>query len=159
MHPDALPDPHVDSGELDTMISCSSDSDGSSDAKPCGQSKMALIHGVGFPDKVRFQWPGEEVVVKEDCLLNGLYPWYYGRLGYDPEPVDADLLLPAIITGYGRPCHLLPNGVQPILRNDEMTTLRRLGKSPLACHFTLGKFKVIFSFVYSSGQHLSFSSL
>ncbi|XP_031274637.1 CRM-domain containing factor CFM2, chloroplastic isoform X2 [Pistacia vera] len=142
--PDTSPDPDVDSGVLDTMNSCSSGVDGTNGVKPSGQSptnrrvQPTLIHGVGSPDKVRFQLPGEEELAREaDRLLDGLGPRFTDWWGYDPQPVDADLL-PAIIPGYRRPFRLLPYGVQPILTNDEMTTLRRLGK-PLPCHFALGR--------------------
>ncbi|MED6142085.1 hypothetical protein PIB30_110060, partial [Stylosanthes scabra] len=50
----------------------------------------------------------------------------------DLLPIDADLLH-AVILGYKKPSRLLPYGVKPKLTDDEMTTLRRLGK-PLPCH-------------------------
>ncbi|XP_044505930.1 CRM-domain containing factor CFM2, chloroplastic-like isoform X2 [Mangifera indica] len=142
--PDAIPDQNVDSRVFDTMKNCSSGADGTSGAKPSGQSptnkriQPTLIHGVGSPDKVRFQLPGEEELAKEaDRLLDGLGPRFTDWWGYDPQPVDADLL-PAIVPGYRRPVRLLPYGVKPVLTNDEMNTLRRLGK-PLPCHFALGR--------------------
>ncbi|KAK7271711.1 hypothetical protein RJT34_27834 [Clitoria ternatea] len=100
--------------------------------------KPALIQGVGAPNKVRFQLPGEaELAEDADSLLTGLGPRFIDWWGYDPLPVDADLL-PAIIPGYRKPFRLLPYGVKPKLTDDEMTTLRRLGKH-LPCHFALGR--------------------
>ncbi|XP_073138115.1 CRM-domain containing factor CFM2, chloroplastic [Henckelia pumila] len=97
-----------------------------------------VIQGVGLPNRVRFQLPGEALLVEEaDKLLEGLGPRFTDWWGYDPLPVDADLL-PAIVPGYRRPFRLLPYGVKPKLTNDEMTTLRRLGL-PLPCHFALGR--------------------
>ncbi|KAJ4707575.1 Chloroplastic group IIA intron splicing facilitator CRS1, chloroplastic [Melia azedarach] len=139
--PDDLPNRPVDGEELNETKSCSSGIDG---AKPSGLSptnkraRPALIRGVGSPYKLRFQLPGEvELVEEADCLLDGLGPRFTDWWGYDPQPVDADLL-PAIVTGYRRPFRLLPFGVQPKLTNDEMTTLRRLAR-PLPCHFALGR--------------------
>ncbi|KAI4389075.1 hypothetical protein MLD38_001339 [Melastoma candidum] len=97
-----------------------------------------IIHGVGSPDKVRFQLPGESEIAQEaDRLLDGLGPRFTDWWGYEPLPVDADLL-PAVVPGYRKPFRLLPYGVKPTLTNDEMTTLRRLGR-PLPCHFALGR--------------------
>ncbi|OVA16249.1 RNA-binding [Macleaya cordata] len=97
-----------------------------------------LIHGVGSPNKVRFLLPGEAQIVEEaDRLLDGLGPRFTDWWGYEPLPIDADLL-PAIVPGYRRPFRLLPYGVKPKLTDDEMTTLRRLGR-PLPCHFALGR--------------------
>nr|XP_043606482.1 CRM-domain containing factor CFM2, chloroplastic [Erigeron canadensis] len=97
-----------------------------------------LIQGVGSRTRVRFQLPGEAQLAEEaDQLLHGLGPRFIDWYGYDPLPVDADLL-PAIVPGYRKPFRLLPFGVQPKLTNDEMTTLRRLGR-PLPCHFALGR--------------------
>lgn len=100
-------------------------------------SRPPLVQGVGLPNRVRFQLPGEALLAEEvDKLLEGLGPRFTDWWGYDPLPVDADLL-PAIVPGYRRPFRLLPYGVKPKLTNDEMTTLRRLGL-PLSCHFVLG---------------------
>ncbi|KAK4764658.1 hypothetical protein SAY86_025748 [Trapa natans] len=100
--------------------------------------QMNLIRGVGYPDRVRFQQPGEAQLAEEaDRLLDGLGPRFTDWWGYEPLPVDADLL-PAVIPGYRRPFRLLPYGVKPKLTNDEMTTLKRLGR-PLPCHFALGR--------------------
>lgn len=97
-----------------------------------------LIQGVGSRTRVRFQLPGETQLVEEaDQLLHGLGPRFTDWYGYEPLPVDADLL-PAIVHGYRKPFRLLPFGVQPKLTNDEMTILRRLGR-PLPCHFALGR--------------------
>ncbi|XP_061371490.1 CRM-domain containing factor CFM2, chloroplastic [Gastrolobium bilobum] len=102
--------------------------------------KPALIVGVGTPNKVRFQLPGEaELAEDANCLLVGLGPRFTDWWGCDPLPVDADLL-PAVIPGYRKPFRLLPYGVKPKLTDDEMTTLRRLAK-PIPCHFALGRNK------------------
>ncbi|KAL2505107.1 CRM family member 2 [Abeliophyllum distichum] len=102
-----------------------------------GISHSHLIKGVGLPNRVRFQLPGEAQLAEEaDMLLEGLGPRFTDWWGYDPLPVDADLL-PAIVPGYKRPFRLLPYGVKHKLTNDEMTTLKRLGR-PLPCHFALG---------------------
>ncbi|WVZ11018.1 hypothetical protein V8G54_015548 [Vigna mungo] len=82
------------------------------------KAKPALIQGVGTPKK-------------------GLGPRFFDWWGYDPLPVDADLL-PAVIPGYRKPFRLLPYGVKPKLTDDEMTKMRRLGKH-LPCHFALGR--------------------
>ncbi|KAK6155155.1 hypothetical protein DH2020_009403 [Rehmannia glutinosa] len=101
-------------------------------------SHPPLIKGVGLPNRVRFQLPGEAQLAEEaDALLEGLGPRFNDWWGYDPLPVDADLL-PAVVPGYKRPFRLLPYGVKPKLTNDEMTTLKRLGR-PLPCHFALGR--------------------
>ncbi|KAF6159850.1 hypothetical protein GIB67_032934 [Kingdonia uniflora] len=98
----------------------------------------SLVRGVGSPNIVRFQLPGEAQLAEEaDGLLDGLGPRFTDWWGYDPLPIDADLL-PAIVPGYHRPLRLLPYGVKPKLTDDEMTTLRRLGR-PLPCHFALGR--------------------
>ncbi|KAL9427450.1 hypothetical protein AB3S75_029607 [Citrus x aurantiifolia] len=138
---DDLPNQLVDDEGLDETKTHSS---GADSAKPSGQSptnkkvQQTLIHSVGSPDKLRFQLPGEAELVEEaDRLLDGLGPRFTDWWGYDPQPVDADLL-PATVPGYRRPFRLLPYGVQPKLTNDEMTTLRRLGR-PLPCHFALGR--------------------
>ncbi|XP_056841945.1 CRM-domain containing factor CFM2, chloroplastic-like [Raphanus sativus] len=100
--------------------------------------KPLLVQGVGSPDKVRFQLPGEVQLVEEaDRLLEGLGPRFTDWWAYDPLPVDGDLL-PAIVPEYRRPFRLLPYGVSPKLTDDEMTILRRLGR-PLPCHFALGR--------------------
>ncbi|KDO72355.1 hypothetical protein CISIN_1g001441mg [Citrus sinensis] len=138
---DDLPNQLVDDEGLDETKTHSS---GADSAKPSGQSptnkkvQQTLIHSVGSPDKLRYQLPGEAELVEEaDRLLDGLGPRFTDWWGYDPQPVDADLL-PATVPGYRRPFRLLPYGVQPKLTNDEMTTLRRLGR-PLPCHFALGR--------------------
>lgn len=102
------------------------------------RNQIALIQGVGSPNKVRFQLPGERELLEEaDRLLEGLGPRFTDWWGYEPLPVDADLL-PPMVAGFRRPFRLLPYGVSPKLTNDEMTILRRLGR-PLPCHFALGK--------------------
>lgn len=147
--PKALRDPNVENEELDGVERNLPPVD---DAKPpqpspsFGNIQSTLICGVGSPDKLRFQLPGEAELVEEaDRLLEGLGPRFTDWWGYDPQPIDADLL-PAVVPGYRRPFRLLPFGVQPKLTNDEMTTLRRLGR-PLPCHFVLGEFEVLFCFI------------
>ncbi|XP_039690846.1 CRM-domain containing factor CFM2, chloroplastic isoform X2 [Medicago truncatula] len=115
-----------------------------SSATHAGQSsniktvKPALVQGVGTPNRVRFQLPGEAELLEEvDSLLEGLGPRFTDWWGYDPVPVDADLL-PAVIPGFRPPFRLLPYGVQSKLTDDEMTTLKRLGRT-LPCHFALGR--------------------
>lgn len=101
-------------------------------------AQSSLVQGVGSPNRVRFQLPGEKLMVEEaDLLLDGLGPRFTDWWGYDPLPVDADLLT-AVVPGFRRPFRLLPYGVNPKLTNDEMTTLKRLGR-PLPCHFALGR--------------------
>ncbi|MBA0683382.1 hypothetical protein Goari_025046 [Gossypium aridum] len=137
----ASPDTNVDNKELNETESCSSEFNAVKTSTPKATDKMtkrALIQGVGSPSRVRFQLPGEaELVAEADCLLDGLGPRFTDWWGYEPLPVDGDLL-PAIIPGYRRPFRLLPYGVKSLLTNDEMTTLRRLGR-PLPCHFALGR--------------------
>ncbi|KAK4346334.1 hypothetical protein RND71_032673 [Anisodus tanguticus] len=102
------------------------------------KSPPRVIQGVGSPDRVRFEFPGEAAHTEEaDKLLEGLGPRFTDWWGCEPLPIDADLL-PAIVPWYKRPFRLLPYGVKPKLTNDEMTTLRRLGR-PLPCHFALGR--------------------
>ncbi|KAL4568413.1 hypothetical protein LXL04_024025 [Taraxacum kok-saghyz] len=118
-----------------------SSSTDSEDVPSVGETRTGeppLIKGVGSRTRVRFQLPGETQLVEEaDQLLHGLGPRFTDWYGYDPLPVDADLL-PATVPGYRKPFRLLPFGVQPKLTNDEMTILRRLGR-PLPCHFALGR--------------------
>lgn len=119
-------------------------SSGKGDVKSAGPmpankiAPLSLIQGVGYPTRVRFQLPGEAQLEEEaDRLLDGLGPRFTDWWGYDPLPIDADLL-PAVVPGYRRPFRLLPYGLKPKLTNDEMTVLRRLGR-PLPCHFALGR--------------------
>ncbi|CAH9084561.1 unnamed protein product [Cuscuta europaea] len=101
-----------------------------------GGSYPSLVKGVGSPNRVRYELPGEQKLVEEaDQLLEGLGPRFTDWWGNLPLPIDADLL-PDIVPGYKRPFRLLPYGVKPILTNDEMTTLKRLAR-PLRCHFAL----------------------
>lgn len=100
-------------------------------------SPSSLVNGVGSPNKVRLQLPGEVQLEEEaDRLLDGLGPRFTDWWGYDPLPVDADLL-PAIVPGFRKPFRLLPFGVKPKLTDREMTILRRLSRT-LPCHFALG---------------------
>jgi hypothetical protein len=101
------------------------------------RDQSSLVAGVGSPNKFRLQLPGEVKLAEEaDKLLDGLGPRFSGWWGYNPLPVDADLL-PAIMPGYRRPFRLLPSGVPPKLTDREMTILRRLAH-PLPFHYALG---------------------
>ncbi|XP_015633556.1 CRM-domain containing factor CFM2, chloroplastic isoform X3 [Oryza sativa Japonica Group] len=103
-----------------------------------GRARSTLVAGVGSPNKFRLQLPGEVKLAEEaDKLLDGLGPRFSDWWGYDPLPVDADLL-PAIVPGYRRPFRLLPSGVPPRLTDREMTILRRLAR-PLPYHYALGR--------------------
>ncbi|WMV35472.1 hypothetical protein MTR67_028857, partial [Solanum verrucosum] len=88
-----------------------------------------LLMGVGSPDRVRFELPREAEHTEEtDKLLEGLGPCFTDWWGCEPLPINTDLLL-AIVAGYNRPLRLHPYGVKPKLTNDEMITLRRLGRN------------------------------
>ncbi|XP_020164477.1 CRM-domain containing factor CFM2, chloroplastic [Aegilops tauschii subsp. strangulata] len=101
-------------------------------------ARSTLVTGVGSPNKFRLQLPGEVKLAKDDDkLLDGLGPRFSEWWGYDPLPVDADLL-PAIVPGFRRPFRLLPSGVPPKLTDREMTILRRLAR-PLPYHYALGR--------------------
>ncbi|KAM0861528.1 hypothetical protein ACQ4PT_045831 [Festuca glaucescens] len=107
-----------------------------SEVRPSARS--TLVTGVGSPNKFRLQLPGEVKLAEEgDKLLDGLGPRFSDWWGYDPLPVDADLL-PAIVPGFRRPFRLLPSGVPPKLTDREMTILRRLAR-PLPYHYALGR--------------------
>lgn len=139
---DASSDSQMNNEEHDGKEVCSSGKGDVKSAGPMPANKIAplsLIQGVGYPTRVRFQLPGEAQLEEEaDRLLDGLGPRFTDWWGYDPLPIDADLL-PAVVPGYRRPFRLLPYGLKPKLTNDEMTVLRRLGR-PLPCHFALGEF-------------------
>ncbi|KAK9064772.1 hypothetical protein SSX86_016154 [Deinandra increscens subsp. villosa] len=131
-----------DDASVDDPMSASMDSEeGSGEESYLIGTKTTqppLIQGVGSRTRVRFQLPGEAQLAEEsNQLLDGLGPRFTDWYGYEPLPVDADLL-PAVVPGYRKPFRLLPFGVQPKLTNDEMTILRRLGR-PLPCHFALGR--------------------
>ncbi|XP_057858533.2 CRM-domain containing factor CFM2, chloroplastic isoform X2 [Cryptomeria japonica] len=83
-----------------------------------------------------FCTPNMEYEREFDSLLDGLGPRFTDWWGYDPLPVDADLL-PAVVPGYKKPLRVLPYGMKPKLTDNEMTRLRRLGR-PLPPHFALG---------------------
>ncbi|GKV13996.1 hypothetical protein SLEP1_g24936 [Rubroshorea leprosula] len=70
-------------------------------------------------------------------VLDELGPRYTDWLGHEPLPVDADLL-PAVIPGYKPPFRLLPYGIRPCLRDNEVTKFRRLART-LPPHFALGR--------------------
>jgi len=136
----------VNDGDTKTLENFSPAMDGRN-IRPTSMGQRKMIKGVGLPNRVRFQLPGEAQLAEEaDCLLDGLGPRFTDWWGYDPLPVDADLL-PAVVPGYRRPFRLLPFGIQPKLTNDEMTTLRRLSR-PLPCHFALGQFGSSFVILY-----------
>ncbi|KAJ6775864.1 CRM-DOMAIN CONTAINING FACTOR CFM2 CHLOROPLASTIC [Salix koriyanagi] len=139
--PDAVQNTDVDDEEVDEVGSVLSAMDGAAPSEPRSTDDIvrpSLVQGVGSPNRVRFQMPGEAQLTEEaDQLLDGLGPRFTDWWGYDPLPVDADLL-PAAVPGYRRPFRLLPYGVKPTLTNDEMTTLKRLSR-PLPCHFALGR--------------------
>lgn len=112
-------------------------------------ARSTLVTGVGSPNKFRLQLPGEVKLAKDgDKLLDGLGPRFSEWWGYDPLPVDADLL-PAIVPGFRRPFRLLPSGVPPKLTDREMTILRRLAR-PLPYHYALGNVRE-FSIFYHLG--------
>ncbi|GJN27346.1 hypothetical protein PR202_gb15363 [Eleusine coracana subsp. coracana] len=102
------------------------------------QTRSSLVAGVGSPNKFRLQLPGEVKLAEEaDQLLDGLGPRFSAWWGYEPLPVDADML-PAVVPGFRRPFRLLPSGVPPKLTDREMTILRRLAH-PLPFHYALGR--------------------
>lgn len=139
----ALPDQDIENGEQ-TETDASFSTDRVKATAPMPTYKMGqstLVQGVGLRNRVRFQLPGEAQLAEEaDRMLDGLGPRFTDWWGYDPQPVDADLL-PPVVRGYRRPFRLLPYGVQPKLTDDEMTTIRRLVR-PLPCHFALGELTV-----------------
>lgn len=139
---DVSSDVHMDCGGDDVRETSSVGMDGVKSAGLNGGSYPSLVKGVGSPNKVRFELPGEgELAEEADHLLEGLGPRFTDWWGYYPLPVDADLL-PAVVPGYRRPFRLLPYGVKPILTNDEMTTLKRLAR-PLRCHFALSEYLLL----------------
>lgn len=69
-------------------------------------------------------------------LLDALGPRYKDWCGREPLPVDADLL-PSVVPGYKPPFRLLPYGIRHCLKNNEMTTFRRLART-MPPHFALG---------------------
>lgn len=71
-------------------------------------------------------------------LLDELGPRFLDWSGYDPIPVDADLL-PGVVPGYKPPLRFLPYGIRPCLQNKEMTALRRLART-VPPHFALGMY-------------------
>ncbi|CAI0455528.1 unnamed protein product [Linum tenue] len=127
-----------DDGETKEKLSPVMDGSSGGKTAPANTVQRKIVQGVGVPERVRFQLPGEAQLEEEaDRLLEGLGPRFTDWWGYDPLPIDADLL-PAVVPGYRRPFRLLPYGIQAKLTNDEMTTLKRLGR-PLPCHFALGR--------------------
>ncbi|CAA7402926.1 unnamed protein product [Spirodela intermedia] len=76
-----------------------------------------------------------------DSLLDELGPRFRDWSGRNPLPVDADLL-PAVVPGYKPPFRLLPYKTKLVLRNGEMTYLRRLARS-MPPHFALGRSRML----------------
>lgn len=74
-------------------------------------------------------------------LLDELGPRFIDWAGRDPLPVDADLL-PSVVPGYKRPFRLLPYGIRRVLRNKEMTFIRRTARA-MPPHFALGMYKLM----------------
>lgn len=72
-----------------------------------------------------------------NLLLEELGPRFVDWSGREPVPVDADLL-PAVVPGYTTPFRLLPHGARRVLRDKEMTYLRRTARA-MAPHFALGR--------------------
>lgn len=70
-------------------------------------------------------------------LLDELGPRFIDWAGRDPLPVDADLL-PSVVPGYKRPFRLLPYRIRRVLRNKEMTFIRRTART-MPPHFALGR--------------------
>ncbi|GFP86868.1 chloroplastic group iia intron splicing facilitator crs1 chloroplastic [Phtheirospermum japonicum] len=80
----------------------------------------------------------EQVDLHElDRLLDELGPRFVDWSGYEPLPVDADLL-PAVVPGYKTPFRLLPHGTKQALRDKEMTYLRQTARM-VPPHFALGR--------------------
>ncbi|XP_062184158.1 CRM-domain containing factor CFM2, chloroplastic [Phragmites australis] len=124
------PNKQHEGSHISTHVDCPS--------KDGARARSSLVAGVGSPNKFRLQLPGEVKLAEEaDKLLDGLGPRFSDWWGYDPLPVDADLL-PAIVPGFRRPFRLLPSGVPPKLTDREMTILRRLAQ-PLPYHYALGR--------------------
>lgn len=140
----ALPDTHINDGGNESGTSSKNDVNSAIvPSTSYEQAQPGLVQGVGLPGRVRFQLPGEAQLSEEnDSMLEGLGPRFTDWWGYEPLPVDADLL-PAIVPGYRKPFRLLPYGLKPKLTDDEMTTIRRLGR-PLPCHFALGELGLSF---------------
>ncbi|KAK1358403.1 CRM-domain containing factor CFM3, chloroplastic/mitochondrial [Heracleum sosnowskyi] len=81
---------------------------------------------------------GENMDLSElNFLLDEIGPRYVDWAGRDPLPVDADLL-PNVIPGYKRPFRLLPYGIRPVLKDKEMTFIRRAART-MPPHFALGR--------------------
>ncbi|XP_031282346.1 CRM-domain containing factor CFM3A, chloroplastic/mitochondrial-like [Pistacia vera] len=70
-------------------------------------------------------------------LLDELGPRFTDWPGSGPLPVDEDLL-PPVVPGYIPPFRLLPYGIRQSLRDNEVTTFRRLARK-MPPHFALGR--------------------
>lgn len=80
---------------------------------------------------------GELTDLKDiDNVLSQLGPRFDDWSGYDPVPVDADLL-PPVVPGYAPPFRLLPYRVKSVLKNKQMTFIRRFART-MPPHFALG---------------------
>jgi CRS1 / YhbY (CRM) domain len=82
-------------------------------------------------------WSRESTSDATESLLDELGPRYKDWSGWDPIPVDADLL-PGRIPAYKPPYRMLPFKTRSKLRDAEMTALRRLARN-IAPHFALGR--------------------
>lgn len=91
-----------------------------------------------------------------DKLLDSLGPRYTDWAGFDPLPVDADML-PATVPGFQPPFRVLPFGVRSSLGLREATDLRRIART-LPPHFALGalllllllmRFRTLFLILYN----------
>ncbi|KAK8955856.1 hypothetical protein KSP40_PGU016402 [Platanthera guangdongensis] len=102
------------------------------------RARLPFVTGVGSPNKLRLQFPGEAQLNEEaDRLLDGLGPRFTDWWGEDPLPVDGDLL-PAVVPRFRKSFRLLPFGLKPQLTDRECTVLRRLSRH-IPCHFALGR--------------------
>jgi hypothetical protein len=81
-------------------------------------------------------WSRESTSDATESLLDRLGPRYKDWSGWDPIPMDADLL-PGCVPGYKPPYRMLPFKTRSKLRDAEITALRRLARS-IAPHFALG---------------------
>ncbi|KAL6009052.1 hypothetical protein ACLOJK_022279 [Asimina triloba] len=86
-----------------------------------------------------FGWEPDKLVDINfiNSLLDELGPRFQDWSGYDPIPVDADLL-PGVVPDYAPPYRFLPYGMRHCLHNRQMTTLRRLARR-VPPHFALGR--------------------
>ena len=81
-------------------------------------------------------------------LLDKLGTRFTDWPGSGPLPVDADLL-PPVVPGYKPPFRLLPYGIRQSLRDNEVTTFRRLARK-MPPHFALGMSNLLYMIVMFS---------